>query len=347
MLEILVIAVCLLANAILACIEMAFVTVSKPRLREMVRTGNTDARRVLALRDNPERTLSVIQIGITLVGALAAAIGGAGVEESLTPILQNRFGFSEGAADALGVSLIVVLLTYLNVVMGELVPKTIALRNPLRIVLKYIRWLILLENVLSPIVTVFEWSTRNFLHIFFRKRKQEQAASIVTVELDQLSQQTRQYVINLVNVEKKRVKDVAVPWTEVISVAKNLTNDEVENVILTSGHTRIPVLDEERVLGVLNTKEFMAWKKTKEGHWSTLIREPVRTQELDPILKAFKLMQEHRSHLSIVYGHGAKTGIVTMEDVLEEIIGDIYDEDDDGVVRRVLNASTQLKLMRK
>jgi putative hemolysin len=347
MLAVLVIVVCLIANAILACIEMAFVTVSKARLREMLRTGNTDARRVLALRENPERTLSVIQIGITLVGALAAAMGGAGVEESLTPILQNRFGFNEGAADALGVGLVVVVLTYLNVVMGELVPKTIALRNPLIIVLKYIRWLVFLEKVLSPIVTVFEWSTRNFLHIFFSKPKQEQSPSIVTVELDQLSQQTRQYVINLVNVEKKRVKDVAVPWTEVVSVTKDLTDDEVENIILTSGHTRIPVVEDERVLGVLNTKEFMTWKRTKNAHWSILIREPVRTQELDPILKAFKLMQEHRSHLSIVYGHGAKTGIVTMEDVLEEIIGDIYDEDDDGVVRRVFNTSTQLKLIRK
>jgi putative hemolysin len=347
MLELVIILICLIINALLSCVEMAFVTVGRPQLREMARTGNRDARRVLVLRENPERTLSVIQIGITLVGALAAAIGGAGAEESLEPILRNRLGMSEGMAEVFGVILVVLPLTYLNVVMGELVPKTIALKNPLRIVIKFSRWLVLFEKGLAPIVTIFEWSTRKVIHTFFRKRKLDQTSPSMTLELDNLSQLTRQYVLNLVSMEIKRVKDIAIPWKEVVAIQSYLPVEEVENIILSSGHTRIPVLEGEEILGVLNTKEFMSWKHTGNNHWATLVRAPVQVQATDTLLKSLKLMQEKKSHLSIVYDQATVIGIVTMEDVLEEVIGDIYDEDDDGVVKKVLNTSIQLKVMRK
>ena len=122
MFEIAVIATCLLVNALLAGVEIGFVSVSKPQLRYLARGGSAEARRILALRDNPERTLSVIQIGITLVSAVAAAVGGAGATESMTPLLQRRFGLSETLAEAISIVFVVIPITYPSVVFGELVP---------------------------------------------------------------------------------------------------------------------------------------------------------------------------------------------------------------------------------
>jgi putative hemolysin len=339
MVELFIIGVCLLANALFAGTEMAFVTVSKPRLRELARTGNRVAHRILILRENPERTLSVIQVGITLVGIIAAAVGGAGAEEALSPILKNRLGLNETLAEILSIVIVVIPLTFLNVVAGELVPKAIALKNPIKIVSKSARWLIFFDRVLSPIVTALEWSTKKILKFFFYRSKPEPPESSETVDLELLSLQTRQYVLNLVGVENKRIKDVLLPWSQVISVNTSLSPAEVEHKILTSGHTRLPVLEDDQVIGILNTKEFMALRRAGETHWVTLIRPQVQVQEGDSLLRAFRQMQEKRSHLSIVYNRRERTGIVTMEDILEEVMGDIYDEDDDGVLRRILSSA--------
>ena len=343
MFELLIIVGCLLINSILAATEMAFVTVGKARLRELSKAGNKEAARILSLRENPERTLSVIQIGITLVGAIGAAVGGAGSEEVLDPFLRNQLGLNETTAEFVAISTVVIPITFLNVVIGELVPKTLALRDPTKIVLKTARWLILFEKILAPMITVFEWSTKNLLRTFFKKSKSEPETAETTVELDQLSQQTRQYVLNLVGVEKKKIKDILLPWEQVAAIDTKLSCQEVETIVLTSGHTRLPALENNQVIGILNTKEFIALRKTEETHWRTLVRPLVQVQESDSLLKAFRQMQEKRSHLSIVFRGPIRIGIVTMEDILEEVLGEIYDEDDDGALRRILSASATLK----
>ena len=127
--EIIAMFVCIGLNGVLALTEMAFVSVGKNRLRELAREGNRDAQRLVTLRDNPERTLSILQIGITLLGAVAAATGGVSIEEALSPYLESTLGLGESGAEVLGIILIVLPLTYLSVVAGELVPKTLALRN--------------------------------------------------------------------------------------------------------------------------------------------------------------------------------------------------------------------------
>ncbi len=343
MFELGIIAVCLLLNAILAGTEMAFVTVGKPRLRELAKSGNKGALSILSLRENPERTLSVIQVGITLVGAIGAAVGGAGAEETLDPLLKTRFGLSEGTTELISILLVVIPYTYLNVVVGELVPKALALRNPIKIVLMSAHWLVFFDSILAPIVNILEWSTKKILQRFFPKSKQETSVSDNTVELDQLSGPTRQYVLNLVGVEKKKIKDIFLPWDQVISVDTRFPIQQVETIALTSGHTRLPVVENERLIGILNTKEFMALKKIDEPDWRKIVRPLVQVQENDSLLRAFRQMQETRSHLSIVFRGQMTVGIVTMEDILEEVMGDIYDEDDDGAIRRIMSTSAALK----
>jgi putative hemolysin len=346
MIELSVIVFCLILNGIFAAIEMAFVTVTKARLRELARTGNSDAQRILELRDNPERTLSIIQIGITVVGAIAAAVGGVGAVSSWAPWLQSNWEMDKWLAQGLAVVLVVFPLTYLNVVIGELVPKTLALKNPLGVVMLSARWLRIADRALSPVVSLFEASTRiviGMMRPLSLVLKKEEPTTAPPVELDELSKQTREYVLNLVDLEHKRICDVKLPWEEVIAVRRTDSIEEVEKAVLSSGHTRLPVLAETEVAGIINTKEFMVLRATGVEAWQSLIRPVIRVDENWPILKALRRMQIERSHLSIAYRDGRRTGIVTVEDIIEEIIGDLFDEDDDGRFKRVLATSAKFR----
>jgi putative hemolysin len=352
MAEIIVVSLCIIANALLAAVEMAFVSVGKPQLRELARSGNVDAQKILALREKPERTLSILQIGITLVGALGAAVGGAGAEEAVSPMIQEQFGLSENSAEAIAILLIVLPITYLSVVVGELVPKTLALRNPLSIVLRVAKWLVLLDWFFSPIISALQWSTRKVLQVLFLRSRlasvKEPAtpATDMAERLDKLSAQNRQYVLNLANLENKRVRDVMLPWEKVSRIDFSQPASEVEALVLSSGHTRLPVIKDETVIGIvglLHTKEFTAFRKAGNEDWYSIIRPVLQVQEGDLILKALRIMQEKRSHLAVVYTQDRLVGIVTLEDIIEEIIGDIYDEDDDGALRKILSTGASFR----
>lgn len=354
MLELLIIVMCLLLNGLLAGAEIAFVAVNRSFLRELVRKGHKRAQLLLQLRENPERTLSVVQIGITLVGALAGAVGGAGAEELLSPALEGSLGVGEATADTIAIGLVVLPLTYSTVVVGELVPKSLALRNSLPFALRAAPWLSLFDKIFGPIVTLFEWSTKQVLRLLgllhYRRFAKARAAEPlqeaqgsevgeIAVMLDSLSLPHRQYVMNLVNLERKSVRDIYLPWQHVVYVQPTQNVEEIESVILSSGHTRVPVVKGDEVIGVLNTKEFMALRGSGRDEWSPLVRPAIKLQARTPLLASLRLLQERRMHMALVYAEEKLLGIVTLEDILEEIVGELYDEDDDGTLRRILTTT--------
>lgn len=226
MFELLVIVICLLLNAVLAGAEFAFVAVNRPLLRQLVRQGDRKAKLLLQLRENPERTLSVVQVGITLVGALAGAVGGASAEELLSPMLETSLHVGKATADTIAIGLVGLPLTYFTVVVGELVPKSFALKNTLRFALRAAPWLSLIDKIFGPIVTLFEWSTKQMLGLLrlmhppkfstgttLQSSHESQASDVgeESIMLEGLSTHHRQYVMNLVHLERKRMKDIIVP----------------------------------------------------------------------------------------------------------------------------------------
>lgn len=342
--EWIIIAVCLFLNAILAAAEMAFVTLTRSQVKELVKSGKSSAIVLLSLRENPERTLSVMQVGIGMVGALAAAVGGAEAHQTLAPYLIHKFTLGPHFAKVLSLALIVVPLTFFNVVFAELVPKTLALRNPTKIALFSAHWLMALDKIFLPAVDLLEWTTKKILSVFFPKsRPTPPVTSQDTVELDQLSSQARQYVLNLVGLEKKRVRDIAMPWAQVDHIFFSQNISEVEAVALRSGHTRLPVIADGQVFGIINTKELIALIKSGSDRWTQIVRPMSRVQEYETLFKALRQMQEKRSHLSAVFAGTSLVGIVTMEDILEEVIGEIYDEDDDGALKRILSSAGRMR----
>lgn len=338
------IALCLILNAFLSAAEMAFVTLSKARLREMIRKGFQRAELVLTLRESPERTLSVIQIGITMVGAMAAAVGGAGAESQLSPWISQNYNLTPEWADVLAIVLVVAPLTVINVLVGELIPKSLALRDPLKIAMIAAPWFVAFDRLLGPVVDVFEWATKKIMVLIPHKPVVHEGQTS-HFDLESLSVTSQQYAMNLAAVEKKRIKDIMLPWEQTSRVDANMSVSEVEDLVASSGHTRLPVIHQGKVIGILNTKEFIALRRTGSDQWLNIVRDVQFFQSNTPGIAALKQLQARRRHMGLVIEGEQVIGIVTLEDIVEEVIGEIYDEDDDGALRKILSTGPQIRSM--
>lgn len=345
MFSLLVVLLCLLLNALLSCIEMAFVTVSKPHLKKMAASGDRIAKKLIEMKTNPERVLSVLQIGITLVGAISAAVGGAGAEEHLSPRIMQAFGVSERASEVISLVLVVLPITYLSVVIGELVPKTLALRNPMRFARIGVQVLKILDRLFAPVVFMLEISTKLILSFFSSKQTLEQLQeSGSSVDIESLPDHHKQYVLNLIDVDKRRVKDIMLPWKEVTVLESDMHPHAILNVIKEAGHTRMPVIEDEKPIGLLHAKEFISQGEISRIDWLQLIRPILTLSPNEAILNALKMMQTMKSHMAVIANsEGKAIGIVTLEDIFEEVVGDISDEDDDP--RVLLSANSKLRTM--
>lgn len=334
MITLFVIAVCLILNGFFSALEMAFVSVRRSELLQRSRAGDHRAEKLLRLRNNPERALSILQIGITLVGSISAAVGASGAIEVLAPKLVEEFGLRRSLAEALVVALVVLPLTYLNVVVGELVPKALALRNAAKISMFGASWLTLMDRIFRPVIAVLEASTKLIIRIFFPGASQN-ASNLALTDADNLAARLSDGIKGVSHIEKKPIHDFIVPWTATVKISVMHGLEEVMKEVFTSGHTRLPVVNEdETVRGILHTKEFLSYRESGGEDWLSIVRSVVEIDANAKALKAFRSMQEKHSHLAVVYFKGQILGIVTLEDILEELVGDIFDEDDDGRMRR-------------
>lgn len=345
MIEIFIIALCLMFNALLSCIEMAFITASKAHIKRLAESGHSAAKRILILKSNPERTLSVLQIGITLVGAVSAAVSGLSADEYLSPYFVEWFHVTKEAANLISITAIALPLTYASVVIGELAPKSIALRFPLRIALSGGYLLIFLDRLFYPFVFLLETSTKFLTKFVFANFKPESTISSTgDVDLANLTEAHKQYIFNLINVDKRTVKDVMLPWEQVTTIYINAHQHEVLEKIKASRHTRMPVIDEnDEVIGLLHTKEFVSESEITKLDWKQLIRSIPVLSAKEPILSALKRLQNKKSHLAIIKEDDKVIGIVTIEDIFEEVVGEIYDEDDDP--NTLLSVNSRIRTM--
>lgn len=344
MTELLIIIVCLVLNAILSCIEMAFVTVARPQIKKLANAGSRPALRLMRLKQNPERTLSVLQVGITLVGAVSAAVGGASAIEYLNPFVSEWTGLTGDAAESLSIGIIVFPLTYLTVVFGELVPKTVALRYPLRCALMGGRLLVFLGRTFSPFVWLLETSTRLLTKTLFANFKSERPEPS-DVDFSELSDPHRQYVINLLAIDKRNLSDILIPWDQVTVVDISEHHFDVLDKIKSSRHTRFPVLQQGHVMGILHTKEFVAETELSKIDWTELIRPAIMLKPQEKILSALKHLQSSRGHIAVITEDSQPIGIVTIEDIFEEVVGELYDEDDEP--RTVLAKTSKIRNLRR
>jgi len=348
MLDILIVGICLILNAFFSAYEMAFVTVSKDDLQEMNDLNMSGARTIRRFKKKPERTLSVIQIGISLVGAIAAAVGGTGAVETLEPYFVNNFGISNSLAEAISVILVIVPLTYMSVVFGELVPKTVALRHPVRILTLGTKILFLLDRFLAPIVSFLEISTRFLLKLLGLDAGPDEETQDLGEKIDigGLPSYHQKFVRNLVELKSMRVRKCMDNWDQIVTLSYSDSEEEIRQKISSAGHTRYPVLDGDVFVGVLNVKLLpeLTGKDINSNPWQANLRPGLVVEVTEKVLDVFLKMQNKRAYMAIVKENNRYVGFVAIKSIMEEVMGDIYDDSDAGQVSKLLSNRTKINL---
>lgn len=338
MLDFLIVIACLFINAFFSAYEMAFVTISREEIEEL--EENRSAHRKLTLfKKKPERTLSVIQIGITLVGAIAAAVGGTGAVESLEPWIVENYGLSRSFAEAISVIVVIIPLTYFSVVFGELVPKTIALKHPLKVIGFGTTILGFIDRFLSPIVTFLEIST-NFLlkRLGLDSNSSEDESMGEIVEIGNLPEYHQKFVQNLVALKGRKVSKAMIPWAKVSYVQFSDSEEELRMKVYSTPHSRFPVIDGDVIVGILLKKELPLPHAQEQTPWQGILHAALKVKDTDKALEAFLKMQEKKTQLSVVQNaEGEFVGIITIEDIIEEVVGDIDDRADYSKASRILS----------
>ena len=334
-LEILVIFLLFIANGIFAMSEIAVVSAKRVRLQERANKGDAGARLALELANAPQDFLSSVQIGITLVGILMGALGGGTLAAAVAANLE-RVPLLSPYSKALGVGIVVLGLTYLSLVIGELVPKRLALNSPERIasaVARPMRWLAVLA---SPVVRLLTVSTNVLLRILRVKPSTE--PPVTEEEIQVLIEQGTQagvfeeaeqdMVTGVFRLGDRHVSTIMTPRTEIVWLDLEDSPEETRRKITESGHTQFPVgqgsLD--NILGVVQSKDLLTRCLANQlpVDLKAVLQRPLLVPETKPVLQAIELFRESRKHIALVIDeYGGLQGMVTINDILEGIVGDL------------------------
>lgn len=347
-LEIFIIFFLLLLNGIFAMSEMALVTSRKARLQQQADEGHPRAQIVLNLANDPSDFLSMVQVGITLVGILAGAFGGATLAEELEALL-GKVPFVATYSEAISVTLVVLAITFLSLVIGELVPKRIALNNPERIAVSVVPPLRLLTPVVAPFVRVLSFSTDLMLRLLGIRPSDEPAVTEDEIKVliaqgtqsgifDEAEQEMIEGVMRL---GERKVGELMVPRSQVVWLSVHDTVAQVKQKVLESEHAILPLVETnlDDVIGVINAKElWLRGLEVSPPDLRTLAHSPLFVLEHLPALKVLELFKKRKAFLALVVNeYGGIEGIVTHNDILEDIVGYIPQpgslEEQDIVVR--------------
>lgn len=312
-------------SAFFSSAETALTTVSNIRLRTMAEGGNKKAARVLKVTDDTPKMLSAILIGNNVVNISAS---------SLATILAIRLFGSYGAGIATGVMTLLVLL------FGEITPKYIAARQSIKVSLRCSGVIYTLMVVLTPVIWVVNHLVSGILRILRADRiedtssmTEEEFRTIIDVgsESGAIEDTEKDYINNLFDFSDTKVKELMIPKIDVTMVSATASYEKIRQIYVESMYTRLPVYEEDsdHIIGILNMKDLLLKDPGSNFSVKRLLRKPYYTYEFKRASDLFHDMRRERIHLAIVQDeYGDVTGIVTMEDLLEELVGEIRDEYD-------------------
>jgi putative hemolysin len=328
------IGVLILANGFFVAMEMALVTARRTRLEIKAKDGDHKATQVLAVQDQPGDFLATVQIGITLVGTAASAVGGAGIVRGLSPFIARVSGLAP-YSDSLALALVIITIAYLTLVFGELVPKRLALRNAEDIAMAFTSPLRILSHLTHLPMRVLTFSTDIVLKLIGSTGTQHPSTSPEEIEL-LVKQGVAEGVIQFVeeslisgifDYTERRVQDVMTPRTSIIALDEKITPAKALRIAKQSGYSRFPVYSEDLdcIVGYVHIKDVI-WAKNKPD-LSCCVREVQFIPSGASLPDAFNKLTLDGSHIGIILDeHGGTRGLLTLEDMLEEIVGEIEDE---------------------
>lgn len=336
------IALLIILNGLFAAAEIAVVATRKSRLKQLAEEGIERAKILLSFKENPDRFLATIQIAITFVGVLASAIGGATIAIGVIKPAIERIPivFISASSEAISIGIVTVIITYFSLIFGELVPKSIALTYPERVGLKLSSFIVMISKIFAFFVRILTFSTNLILKPLGRKSFTDRAY-ITEEEVRMLIREggeqgvfepTEQELIHSVfEFTDMSAKEVMVPSTQMVTVNLGMSAEEIRSIIAEEQFSRYPVIgkDLNDIRGILYAKDFLNAAASGEVDIRKLIKPPFFIPETMKISNLLKEMQKRRVHMALVIDeYGGVSGLVTLEDLLEEIVGEIRDEYD-------------------
>lgn len=337
--EIVIVLLLILINGIFSMSEIAVVSMKKYYMQKLAKDGNLRAKIAVDLYDNPSRFLSTIQIGITLVGIFSGAFGGATIAKSVSALIRP-LPIIGPFSDNLGILLVVLVITYLTLIFGELVPKRIAMSNPNRISLWIsvpMRWF---EQLITPVVRILSVSTEFILRIFMiqKSKEPEVTQDEIKVLVDQATkagvfEKVEQDIVERVlRLSDRTAEDIMTPRSEVVWLDTADEKATLKTKILTGTRSRYPVCTGslDKVIGVIHVKELL-YESLADPKFDIkkFVHEPLFVPEHLSVFKLLEHFKESGSHLALTLDeYGVIQGVVTLNDVLEEMVGDIQAVED-------------------
>ncbi|HET6883266.1 MAG TPA: hemolysin family protein [Pirellulales bacterium] len=336
-------------NALFAAYEIALASASLGRLKALADAHRGGARAALSMKQNMEASLAALQLGITLVGAIAAATGGADADEMIGPYLVASFGLSERTAHVLSLAIVVVPLSAVTIVVGELIPKVFALKHKEWVCLKLSPPLKAMTTIVYPAVWVLEGSVRTLLSWSERRwtptmeghkaevtEMQELRAVVALARTSRLiGGQEEKIILGAARLSSRSIAEIMIPVRDIVTL--DLAQSMSESLVLahTDMHTRFPVCakpgDSQTICGYVNFKDIVSELRLAPDQPSLrgIMRSmPDLSDELSIAASLQRMIREH-VHIALVRNRqGEIVGMVTMEDILEELVGDIEDEYD-------------------
>lgn len=333
-------------NAFFAASEMALVSINANLLRKQAEDGDKKAKQLLRLSEEPTAFLSAIQIAITLAGFLGSAFAADNFSDPLTDLIYNKLGFTvigEETLNSITVILITLVLSYFTLVLGELVPKRLAQNSPEKVARLVCPVVSAIKTVLKPIIWVLTKSTNLCLRIcrIDPDKENEQVTEdeirlMVDIgeESGTIDGTAGEMIDNIFEFDNNTARSVMTRAIDVVTISCDATDDEIFSVLKESAYSRYPVCGEDKndVIGVLYSKDYYLDRLSQNENkpLAELLRPAHFVPETVRCDVLFRDMQKNNCHIAIAVDEfGAVSGIVTLEDLVEEIVGNIYDEYDD------------------
>lgn len=338
--------VLILLNAFFAATEIAVISLNEKKVKAQAENGNKKAVKMLKMIEEPTSFLSTIQVGITLAGFLGSAFAADNFAERLSGFLVKTFEIPAahiGTINTVSVIVITLILSFFTLVLGELVPKRVAMRHKEKFAEFVCEGISALAVGLKPIIWLLTASTNCVLRIFGidpNEKEEPVSEEDIVLMLDagadegSLRQNDIEYIKNVFKLDKMVAEDVMTPRKAVTFISVDASEKEILGIIEEDRYSRIPVYedDTDNIIGILHARDYLIKRGTEAFNLKSILHQPVFVPEAVRLNLLFKDMQTTHNHMVIVVNeYGGTAGIVTMEDILEEIVGEIWDEEDEAI----------------